>query len=151
MKPFRWNHDKNEELKKNRGISYEEIVLVIEADGLLDELQHPNPDRYLNQSILVVTLDDYVYLVPNVEESDYYFLKTVIPSRSEASRPLDSRSSSDCTSHRQQRIPACNSAGLGPLRPNQGHSAQWRAKNRSAMSSRTAETQKSASPPGFRS
>ena len=88
MKPFRWNHDKNEELKKNRGISYEEIVLVIEADGLLDELQHPNPDRYLNQSILVVTLDDYVYLVPNVEESDYYFLKTVIPSRSEASRPL---------------------------------------------------------------
>lgn len=56
-------------------------MLAIEADGLLDELQHPNPDKYPNQSILVVALEDYVYLVPYVEESDYYFLKTVIPSR----------------------------------------------------------------------
>ncbi len=81
MKPFRWNHDKNEVLKKERGISFEEIVLAIEADGLLDELQHPNPDKYPNQSILVVALEGHVYLVPYVEEQDYYFLKTVIPSR----------------------------------------------------------------------
>ncbi len=81
MKPFRWNHGKNEVLKKDRGISFEEIVLAIEADGLLDELQHPNTDKYPNQSILVVALEGYVYLVPYVEEQDYYFLKTVIPSR----------------------------------------------------------------------
>lgn len=81
MKPFRWNHDKNEVLKKERCISFEEIVLAIEVDGLLDELQHPNPDKYPNQSILVVALEGYVYLVPYVEEQDYYFLKTVIPSR----------------------------------------------------------------------
>ena len=43
MKPFRWNHDKNEVLKKDRDISFEEVVLAIEANGLLDELQHPNP------------------------------------------------------------------------------------------------------------
>ncbi len=81
MKPFRWNHDKNETLKIERSISFEEIVLAIEADGLLDELRHPNSDKYPNQSVLVVALDDYVYLVPYVEEADYYFLKTVIPSR----------------------------------------------------------------------
>ena len=81
MKPFRWNHDKNETLKKERSISFEEIVLAIEADGLLDELRHPNPEKYPNQSILVVALDCYVYLVPYVEEQDYFFLKTVIPSR----------------------------------------------------------------------
>lgn len=81
MKPFRWSHEKNEVLKKDRGISFEEVVLAIEADGLLDELQHPNPDKYPNQSILVVALEGYVYLVPYVEEQDYYFLKTVIPSR----------------------------------------------------------------------
>ena len=81
MKPFRWNHDKNELLKKERSISFEEIVLAIEVDGLIDELQHPNAERYPNQSILVVSLDGYVYLVPYVEELDYYFLKTVIPSR----------------------------------------------------------------------
>jgi len=42
MKPFRWNHDKNEALKIERSISFEEIVLAIEADGLLDQLRHPN-------------------------------------------------------------------------------------------------------------
>jgi len=81
MKPFRWNHDKNEALKIERSVSFEEIVLALEADGLLDQLRHPNPDRYPNQSVLVVALDAYVYLVPYVEESDYFFLKTVIPSR----------------------------------------------------------------------
>ncbi len=81
MKPFRWNHEKNELLKKERGISFEEIVLAIEADGLLDELQHRNADKYPHQFMLIVALDEYVYLVPYVEELDYYFLKTVIPSR----------------------------------------------------------------------
>jgi hypothetical protein len=81
MKPFRWNHEKNEALKIERLISFEEIVLAMEASGLLDELRHPNTEKYPNQSVFVVTLDGYVYLVPYVEEPDYYFLKTVIPSR----------------------------------------------------------------------
>ena len=81
MKPFRWNHDKNEALKIERSVSFEEIVLALEADGLLDQLRHPNPEKYPNQSVLVVALDAYVYLVPYVEESDHFFLKTVIPSR----------------------------------------------------------------------
>jgi len=81
MKPFRWNHEKNEQLKKDRGISFEEIVLAIEADGLLDQLIHPNQEKYPNQLILVVALDGYVYLVPFVEENSYLFLKTIIPSR----------------------------------------------------------------------
>ena len=81
MKPVRWNHDKNEALKIERGISFEVIALAIEAEGLLDVLRHPNPEKYPNQSVLVVAFDGYVYLVPYVEEQDYYFLKTVIPSR----------------------------------------------------------------------
>jgi hypothetical protein len=81
MKPFRWNHEKNEALKIERLISFEEIVLAMEADGLLDELRHPNTAKYPNQSVFIVALDGYVYLVPYVEEPDYYFLKTVIPSR----------------------------------------------------------------------
>ena len=81
MKPFRWNHDKNETLKSERSISFEEITLAIEANGLLDILQHPNFEKYPNQFIFVVALDRYAYLVPFVEELDYYFLKTVIPSR----------------------------------------------------------------------
>lgn len=81
MRPFRWNHAKNEALKIKRGISFEVIALAIEADGLLDELRQPKPEKHPNPSVLVVTFDDYVYLAPYVEEPDYYFLKTVIPSR----------------------------------------------------------------------
>lgn len=91
MKPFRWNHEKNEVLKSERSISFEEIVLAIEADGVLDNLTHPNSDKYPGQSILVVALDGYAYLVPYVEEPEYFFLKTVIPSR-KATRNYLSRS-----------------------------------------------------------
>ena len=67
--------------RNQRNISFEEVVLAIEADGLLDILQHPNSDKYPHQLIFVVAFERYVYLVPFVEESEYYFLKTIIPSR----------------------------------------------------------------------
>jgi hypothetical protein len=81
VKPFRWNHEKNEHLKAERNISSEEIVLAIEADGLLDIVAHSNPGKYPAQRMLVVAVEQYAYLVPFVEEPDYYFLKTVIPNR----------------------------------------------------------------------
>ena len=81
MKPFRWNPDKNESLKLERDISFEEIVLAIEEGGLKDVLVHPNQGRYPGQVVLVVAYRNYVFLVPSVEESTHYFLKTIIPSR----------------------------------------------------------------------
>jgi hypothetical protein len=81
VKPFRWNPEKNEVLKNDRGISFEEIVLAIEEGGLKDILVHPNQGRYPGQVVLVVSFQDYVFLVPSVEEDAYYFLKTIIPSR----------------------------------------------------------------------
>lgn len=81
MKPFRWNAEKNEMLMSERGISFESIVVAIESGGLLDILAHPNQTKYPKQRILVVSCDNYAYLVPFVEEEDYFFLKTAIPSR----------------------------------------------------------------------
>ncbi|MCZ2099366.1 MAG: toxin [Anaerolineae bacterium] len=81
MKPFRWSPEKNEQLKLERGVSFESVVVAVEADGLLDILTHPNPARYPGQRVLVVASDGYVYLVPFVEEKDHFFLKTVIPGR----------------------------------------------------------------------
>jgi uncharacterized DUF497 family protein len=81
MKPFRWGRDKNEALKAERGISFESVVVAIESGGLLDVLAHPNPAKYPQQRILVVAADNYVYLVPFLEDKDCYFLKTIIPSR----------------------------------------------------------------------
>jgi uncharacterized DUF497 family protein len=81
VKPFRWNAQKNSSLLADRGISFEAVVIAIENGGLLDILSHPKPSKYPRQKVLVVAADDYAYLVPFVEEDEYYFLKTVIPSR----------------------------------------------------------------------
>jgi len=81
MKSFRWSQEKNEILRSDRGISFETIVVAVESGRLLDILAHPNQAKYPRQRVLVVECDDYVYLVPFVEEEDYFFLKTVIPSR----------------------------------------------------------------------
>jgi uncharacterized DUF497 family protein len=81
MKPFHWNAQKNEGLRLERGVTFERVVVAIESGGLLDIVAHPNPDKYPQQRVLVIAMDNYVYLVPVVEESDYFFLKTIIPSR----------------------------------------------------------------------
>ena len=80
MKPFRWNPEKNDTLKAERGSSFESMVVAVESGGLLDVLAHPNQARYPRQRILVVACDSYAYLVPFVEENNYFFLKTIIPS-----------------------------------------------------------------------
>ena len=95
MKPFRWNPGKNEQLKARRGISFEEIVLAVEEGGLRDILVHPNQRRYPGQVVLVVACRDYVYLVPSVEESEHYFLKTIIPSRKAARDYLGGKESDE--------------------------------------------------------
>lgn len=81
MKPFRWSAKKDDQLRAERGISFEAITVAVDAGGLLDVLEHPNRERYLGQRLLVVVSDGYVYLVPFVEEEEYLFLKTIIPSR----------------------------------------------------------------------
>ena len=81
MKPFRWNAAKNEQLKRERGVSFELMVVAIESGDLLDILAHPSRSRYPGQRLLVVAVHGYAYLVPFVEEESSFFLKTVIPSR----------------------------------------------------------------------
>lgn len=81
MRPFRWSSDKNQQLLAQRSICFEAVVVAIETGGLLDVLAHPNPERYSGQRILVVEVNQYVYLVPYVEDDDHLFLKTIIPSR----------------------------------------------------------------------
>ena len=81
MKPFRWSPEKNEALQADRGVSFEDVVIAIESDGLLDVLGHPNQSKYPRQKVLVVSANNYVYLVPFVEDEHTVFLKTIIPSR----------------------------------------------------------------------
>jgi len=70
VRRFRWNPEKNEALKAERGISFERIVLAIADGDVLDVLRHPKEGRYPDQLILVVAVEGYAYLVPYVEEAD---------------------------------------------------------------------------------
>ena len=81
MNIFRWDNEKNELLKKNRGVCFEQVVLLMERGEVLDTIEHPNQERYPGQKIAVVMIDTYVYLVPYVENNEEIFLKTIIPSR----------------------------------------------------------------------
>ena len=81
MKVYNWNSNKNQELIKSRNISFEKVVFYIENGGLLDDIIHPNTKEYPHQSIFILQIEDYVYLVPYVESGHYVFLKTIIPSR----------------------------------------------------------------------
>ncbi len=76
-----WNEDKNDLLKKERNISFEEIVFCIKHDGVIKIVEHPNKKKYENQKMYVIKYNDYIYLVPFIEEKEYIFLKTIIPSR----------------------------------------------------------------------
>ncbi len=47
----------------------------------LDIIRHPNQERYPGQSIIVLNVEGYVWLVPYVKSRGVRFLKAIIPSR----------------------------------------------------------------------
>jgi len=82
-KTIRYSLEKNEILKSGRDISFEDVILALGSGYLLDDITHPNKEKYLNQNIFIILIQikDYVYLVPYVEDDTSIFLKTIIPSR----------------------------------------------------------------------
>jgi uncharacterized DUF497 family protein len=81
MKPINWNPDKNRKLIEERDISFENIVFSLQSGCLLDDISHPNTEKYRHQRVFVVEIDQYAYLVPYVESDEQIFLKTIVPSR----------------------------------------------------------------------
>jgi len=81
MKSINWNPDKNRKLIEERGISFENIIFHLQSGCLLDDIEHPNRNKYPCQRIFIVEVDGYAYLVPYVENGEGIFLKTVVPSR----------------------------------------------------------------------
>jgi uncharacterized DUF497 family protein len=90
-KTYNWNAEKNQRLLEERGITFERIVFEIGLGNERAVFLHPNQDKYPGQLISVVEVDDYVYLVPFIENDTEIFLKTIIPSR-KATRQFRSQS-----------------------------------------------------------
>lgn len=78
---FDWDNDKNQKLISSRGVSFEEVIAIIENGNVLDIIEHPNQEKYSHQKMYVVEIDGYAYLVPFVRNKNKIFLKTIIPNR----------------------------------------------------------------------
>lgn len=78
---FEWDEPKNEQLKNQRGVSYEDVFIAISENRLLDIVPHHNPAKYPNQKLFIIEIRNYVYYVPFIENEHSIFLKSIIPSR----------------------------------------------------------------------
>ena len=88
MKKLNWSNEKNQQLKKERGVSFDDIIQAIGQQKVLDIIKHPNQNQYPNQFVLIVHIKNYVYCVPYVENETEIFLKTIFPSRKMKKRYL---------------------------------------------------------------
>lgn len=77
-----YSFDKNERLKKERGISFEEVAFII-LIGKARVSKHHNHELYPHQVILFVEIEGYVYAIPSVvdHKKKTVFLKTIYPTR----------------------------------------------------------------------
>jgi hypothetical protein len=88
---FDWDEKKNKLIKSERRLSFERVVIAIEEGYVLDILEHPKKDKYKNQLLIIVEIDDYAYVVPAVVYNNKYFLKTIFPSRKYTDKYLPGR------------------------------------------------------------
>jgi hypothetical protein len=74
MKELRWDPEKDQWLQRERGVGFQELtqtrVIAIKQ----------NPVRPY-QDVILYEYQDYIWVVPFVDEGDYWFLKTAYPSR----------------------------------------------------------------------
>ena len=79
---FNFNREKNEKIFLERGITFDDVIEAIVYKGILLNFDNPNKEKYPNQKILVVNVNNYAYCVPYIiQKDDTWFLKTMYPSR----------------------------------------------------------------------
>lgn len=72
-----WDDKKNEIIKRQRWVCFEDVL----NSEILDDLEHPNKEKYPNQRIMIVDIWGYPYVCPYVEDEETIFLKTLFPDR----------------------------------------------------------------------
>jgi len=78
---FKFSSQKNIQIKAQRGVDFYDVLEYIKKHGVLANYKHPNEQKYPNQYIFVVELNNYIHYVPYVKDGDDIFLKNIIPSR----------------------------------------------------------------------
>jgi len=76
-----FDKEKNKKLKKERGVSFEVIIEKMAEEKIILDFSHPDAERYPNQRIMVIEINEYPYCVPYLKEKDKIILKTIYPDR----------------------------------------------------------------------
>ena len=67
---IRWNEEKNIDLQKNRGISFEDIEEYILSWKVIRVVPHFNKEKYPHQKMILIQHENYLYYVPFVSNQD---------------------------------------------------------------------------------
>ena len=78
---FIYDEQKNQKLYKERGVTFEDVIEAIANDKILWDSAHPNKEKYPNQRLMVVNINNYPYAVPYLKNKDSFVLKTIYPDR----------------------------------------------------------------------
>lgn len=81
MKELRWSFEKNERLKQERGVSFEQLVNA----RFIGIEKHRSKSH---QRLIIFEFRRYAWVVPYVEDKNTYFLKTAFPSRKHTKKYL---------------------------------------------------------------
>ena len=74
-----WDEEKNDLLKRERKISFEEVAEIILNRQEIDLIENPIRD---GQAYYIVKLNNYIHVVPAIiNKNNQIVLKTVFPSR----------------------------------------------------------------------
>ena len=78
---FEFDAAKSAWLRKQRGIGFEEIIVLIEAGKLLFSTEHHNKLKHGEQGIYEIDVENYIWLVPYIKKEHNIRLITCYPSR----------------------------------------------------------------------
>ncbi len=76
-----FDEEKNEKLKKERGVSFEMVIDKMARGEILLDFEHPKKDKYPGQRIMVIEINGYPYCVLYLMTENEIVLKTIYPDR----------------------------------------------------------------------
>ncbi len=78
---YTFDPEKNAWLKRERGISFEQIIALMESGKVIKVVDHPDREKYPNRLLCEVGVEGYAYIVPVIQDGRTLVLKTIYPSR----------------------------------------------------------------------
>ncbi len=78
---FIYDEKKNQILFDTRGLTFEQAIEIISEEGVLLDFQHPNFEKFPNQRIMVISINNYPHCIPYIMDGEKFVLKTIFKDR----------------------------------------------------------------------